>query len=195
MNDAAHSKTPADAKARDSQESDDLERLVAGDKATWDRFVARYAPFIFAAVQRRLIPAGRGDGIEDAVQDVFLRLCAKDFRLLKTYDGTRAKLSTWLTVVATSTAIDHLRKQRGHTTPIDTVPESAVAVDAIEPAWVNIPADLLSPRQTLVIELLYRKELDTAEAATALGVNPQTIRSMHHKALLKLRAHFQESEP
>ena len=42
-----------------------LEALLAGEKAAWDRFVARFAPVIFAAVRRRLVPAGRGDEAED----------------------------------------------------------------------------------------------------------------------------------
>ena len=38
--------------------------------------------------------------------------------------------------------------------------------------------------------MLYDKEMDVAEIATALGIDPQTVRSAHHKAMLKLRAHF-----
>ena len=32
------------------------------------------------------------------------------------------------------------------------------------------------------------------KAAEVLGVEPQTVRSTHHKALVKLRAHFREPE-
>jgi DNA-directed RNA polymerase specialized sigma24 family protein len=32
--------------------------------------------------------------------------------------------------------------------------------------------------------------MDVAEIAVALGVDPQTVRSTHHKAMLKLRGHF-----
>ena len=38
--------------------------------------------------------------------------------------------------------------------------------------------------------LLYDRDMDAAEAANLLGIDPQTVRSMHHKALTKLRAHF-----
>lgn len=173
----------------------DLEQLVAGDKRAWDRFVARVAPVVFAAVQRRLGPAGRRDDMEDVVQDVFVRLCARDFRLLKTYDPARAKLTTWLTVVANSTAIDHLRRQKGFTQGLDSVPESRLSVDPPkEPVKVNIPPGLLSPRQALVLEMLYQREMEVAEAADAMGVDPQTVRSMHHKALTKLRAHFRDED-
>src|SRR3546814_15621014 len=44
--------------ARVSAGGADLGPLLAGDKAEWDRFVARPAAVIFATVRRRLVPAG-----------------------------------------------------------------------------------------------------------------------------------------
>ncbi len=177
----------------------DLEQLlgllVGGDKAAWDSFVARFTAIVYAAVQRRLAPFGRQDDIEDVIQDVFVKLCAREYRVLKTYDSKRAKLTTWLTVVANSTAIDHLRRQKTANRPIDSVPEAELSVaPPADPVQVKIPDGLLSPRQALVLEMLYKREMEVAEAAEALGVNPQTIRSMHHKALTKLRGHFQPLE-
>ena len=178
-----------------SEQFDGLDRLIVGDKAAWDRFVIRFAPVIFAAVRRKLVPAGRGEDAEDVAQDVFIRLCARDFHVIRRYDASRAKLSTWLTVIAHSAAIDHLRRQKARAQPIETVPERYLAVDPPkEPITIDIPPDLLSPRQALVLEMLYRREMEVAEAAQVLGVNPQTVRSTHHKALIKLRAHFREPE-
>ena len=173
----------------------DLDRLVSGDKAAWDGFVGRNAPFVYAAVRRRLGPFGRNDDVEDVVQDVFVKLCARDFRVLKTYDPARAKISTWLTVVANSTAIDHLRRQKRANRPLDTVPEAELSVDPPkDPIRIKIPDGLLSPRQAVVLEMLYRREMEVSEAAEAMGVDPQTVRSMHHKALTKLRAHFRDQD-
>ncbi|MPZ08848.1 MAG: sigma-70 family RNA polymerase sigma factor [Kiloniellaceae bacterium] len=176
---------------RVSEGDGDLEALLAGDKAAWDRFVARYAGVIFAAVRRRLVPAGRVSDAEDVVQDVFVKICQNDFRLLRSYDAARAKITTWLTVVANSTAIDHLRRLRRRTEDIETQPESVLAVDPVVREEVRIPVGLLSPRQALVLELLYQRDLTPGEAAEVIGIDPQTVRSMHHKALVKLRAHFQ----
>ncbi len=173
-------------------ETADLDRLLNGDKPAWDRFVGRYAPVIFAAVHRRLGPSGRNDDAEDVAQDVFVRLCARDFHVLRSYDASRARITTWLTVIASSAAIDHLRRQRGYTQPLDSVPEAALAVDPVEPTRIQIPDGLLSPRQTLILDMLYTQDMDVTDAAAVLGVDPQTIRSTHHKALTKLRAHFRE---
>ena len=173
-------------------EFEDFTRLFEGDKAAWDRFVQRFSPVIFAAARRRLVPAGRADDAEDVAQDVFMKLCARDYRLLRTYDAGRARLTTWLTVICNTTAIDHLRRQKGPALDIDSVPESRLSVDPIEPAWLKIPPGLLSPRQALVLDMLYTREMEVAEVAGTLGVDPQTVRSTHHKALIKLRAHFKE---
>ena len=64
-------------------------------------------------------------------------------------------------------------------------------VDAVEPVpKLKLPDALLSPRQREILAMLYDQEMDVAEIATALGIDPQTVRSAHHKAMLKLRAHF-----
>ncbi len=164
------------------------EALLAGDGGAWAGFVRRYGGLIVAAV--RGVMAGRGD-IEDLTQEVFVRLCKDDFRLLRSYDPERAALSTWLTIVARSTARDAARRRRADSVPIDAVPEAQLAVDPVEPVEkLKLPEALLSPRQREILAMLYDKEMDVAEIAVALGIDPQTVRSAHHKAMIKLRAHF-----
>jgi len=188
--------SPATAKAqpdRAARNADDfalVAALAGGERGAWNDFVRCFAGIVFAAVQRRLIPAGRADEVEDVVQEVFLRLCKAEHRLLRSYDPARARLSTWLTVVATSAAIDHLRRQRMAKVAIDDAPEASLAVE--DPAFENVKirAGLLSARQALVLELLYRRDLEVADAALIMKIDPQTVRSTHHKALTKLRAHF-----
>jgi len=167
---------------------DPLAELLAGDKRSWDNFVRRYAALIAAAV--RGVASGSGD-IEDLTQEVFVRLCKDQFRLLRSYDVTRASLSTWITIVARSTARDALRRRRPNSVPIDMVAEKYLQVEAIEPIpKLKLPEALLSPRQREILGMLYDGEMDVAEIAAALGIDPQTVRSAHHKAMLKLRAHF-----
>jgi RNA polymerase sigma-70 factor (ECF subfamily) len=165
----------------------DLAALVAGNKAAWDGFVRRYAGLILSAVRTLL---REGTEAEDILQEVFVRLCKDDFRLLKTYDPARAGLSTWLTIVARSTARDVQRRQRPPQSALDAVPERLLAVSDVHVEPLKLPTDLLSPRQQLVLTMLYERDMDVAEIAQALDVDPQTVRSTHHKAMLKLRAHF-----
>ncbi len=165
-----------------------LGRLLDGDKAAWDAFVRRYAGLIVAAV--RGVATG-GSDVDDLTQEVFVRLCKDDFRLLRTYDPARAGLSTWITIVARSTARDALRRRRPEAVPIDAVPEAQLAIDPVEPVpKLKLPEALLSPRQREILTMLYDRDMDVAEVAQRLGIDPQTVRSAHHKAMIKLRAHF-----
>jgi RNA polymerase sigma factor (sigma-70 family) len=167
----------------------DLDELLRGDKGAWEAFVRRYAGLVVAAV--RAIARETAE-VEDLTQEVFLRLCKDDFKLLRGYDASRAGLSTWLTIVARSTARDAMRRYRPISVPIEAVPESRLAIDPVEPVRkLKLPEALLSPRQRQILTMLYDREMDVAEIAAALGIDPQTVRSAHHKAMLKLRAHFQ----
>jgi RNA polymerase sigma factor (sigma-70 family) len=166
----------------------DLAALIGGDKGAWDAFVRRYAALIMAAVRA---VAQDGGEAEDLTQEVFIRLCKDGFRLLKTYDPARAGLTTWLTIVARSTARDALRRRRIQGVNIEDVPEAAFAVPAVEPVdRLTYPQELLSPRQREILALIYDRDMDVAEIAAKLRIDAQTVRSMHHKAMLKLRAHF-----
>jgi RNA polymerase sigma factor (sigma-70 family) len=170
-----------------------LDALIRGEKGGWDAFVRRYAGLVVAAV--RSVARETGE-IEDLAQEVFLRLCRNDFRLLRSYDPERAGLSTWITIVSRSTARDALRRQRPIVVPIDAVPEAQLAVDAVEPVRkLKLPEALLSPRQREILSMLYDKDMEVAEIAAQLGIDPQTVRSAHHKAMIKLRAYFKAEAP
>jgi RNA polymerase sigma-70 factor (ECF subfamily) len=174
----------------------DLRSLAAGHKRTWDAFVTAASPLINAVVRRTLATyRSSEDDVMDAAQDVFVRLCANNFRLLQTYDPARAGLSTWLAVVARSAAVDFSRRRRQVTAPIDEVPEAALAVEDRHVEKLKIPDGLLTERQTLILKCLYDEERDVAEIAQLLKIDAQTVRSTHHKALLRLREHFKEEPP
>ena len=162
--------------------------LLNGERAAWEAFVRRYGGLIVAAV--RGVALNHGD-VEDLTQEVFVRLCKDNFRLLRSYRPERAALSTWLTIVARSTGRDALRRRRLDPVPLEAVPEAQLAVDPVEPVYrLKLPQALLSPRQREILTMLYDREMDVAEVARALGIDPQTVRSGHHKAMIKLRAHF-----
>lgn len=166
----------------------DLDALLRGENGAWEAFVRRYAGLIVAAVRA---VAREPTEVEDLAQEVFVRLCKDDFRLLRSYDPSRAGLSTWITIVARSTARDAMRRVRPVSVPIDAVPEGRLAVDPVEPVRkLKLPEALLSPRQRQILTMLYDREMEVSEIAAALGIDPQTVRSAHHKAMLKLRAHF-----
>ena len=173
---------------RPAKDADLVHALRAGDPDAPAALWARYSPSVGRVLAKALGPTLE---IEDLTQEVFVRLCKDRFRLLRSYDPSRAALSTWLTIAARSAARDALRRRRAESVPIENVPEAQLAVDPVEPVVkLKLPEALLSPRQREILAMLYDREMEVAEVARALGIDPQTVRSAHHKAMLKLRAHF-----
>lgn len=175
-----------------------LKKLIRGDRRTWDEFVDRYSPVIYSAVWkifRTHCPQVNEYDVEDAVQEVFIRLVRRDYRLLKSYDPSRSSPVTWLTIVTRSTALDCLRRRKPGSVSLDNLareigePPRAGSAKAAD----IIPPGLLSPRQKLVLQLIFDQGMNAAEIAEMLGVDPQTVRSTLHKAIAKLRKLFQKS--
>ena len=167
----------------------DLEACVNGDPFAWRRFVDRFGPVIHAAVRRTVLRRAPGDdaALDDIAQEVFVRLVKDDFRLLRTYDPARAALTTWLTLVARSASVDHMRRRRPDEgaamaeEPVTPRPPRE-DVDRPEP-----PVHVLTARQRLVLHLLFDADRTVEEAARLMNVDAQTVRSLKHKALSRLR--------
>jgi len=174
----------------------DLALAWANDKKAWDRFVENFAGLIYSAAYRVIrMKTGRSceDDARDAAQEVFLRLVKDDFRLFKTYNPEKASLSTWLTVATRSTAIDFLRRRARDERfdPLDEeMPDPKIAADPLERPLDGLPEGLLSERQSRALRLLFEEDMDVEEAAAAMDVQAQTVRSLKHQALVRLRGHY-----
>jgi RNA polymerase sigma-70 factor (ECF subfamily) len=179
---------------RASWEGVDLARLARGDKPAWDAFVERASPIVYAAINKLLLAyRGRVDDWDagEVFQSVFLRLVNDNFRVLKAYDPARSSMSTWLTLVTRSATVDYLRKLGPATVALDDERHDApAAATRALAAPLSLPEGLLTPRQELVLQLLFERDLAVEEVARLLGVDEQTVRSTKHKALSRLRDHM-----
>lgn len=129
-----------------------------------------------------------GAALDEVIQDCFVRLCRDDFAALRRFDTERGKLSTWLGAVAAHTAADVLRRQAPAHEALDTVEEDELP-SATDRNWhLELPKDLLTARQALVLTLLFEDDLDPDEVAQMLKVSTQTVRSIKHQGLARLRA-------
>ena len=174
------------------QEQDiDIALLAKGDVGLWRTFVRRISPVVFSVIRGTLISAGRDGGeAHDLLQELFLRLCKDNFRLLKQYNPERARLSTWLAVIARNMTIDYLRRRRPPTISLEEIPEQGSEETGIghEMDGIVISFQVLPPRQMMVMKLMYEKDMDVKEVADFMGITEQSVRSMHHKAVKKLRS-------
>lgn len=171
-----------------------LRRCAAGEPAACRELVNRYARMVGTIILRAL---GRSDGVEDLVQETFLKV----FRALPEYEG-RAKLSTWMCTIAHRVAMDELRRMRRQlpTAPVEVFDEDIGLQDGpdLEAALSQEQRDALV-RQALAalpdkyrLPLIYAaiEELDYDTIAAMLSLPLGTIKTNIHRGKALLRRHL-----
>lgn len=172
-----------------------IEQAQAGDAAAFDTLVSRHLPSVYRFVSRF---TGRPELAEDATQETFV----KAWRNLKRFDANRP-IVPWLLQIARNAATDLLRKEK-HSLPFaqieqddgftfaeteaDTEPRADELLAQAESAEaVRAALAQLAPREQTLITLRYADALPFEDIATVLGIPAATVRSIHRRALAKLR--------
>ena len=197
-----------------NNDADLLKKVIAGDVASWQKFVLKYANFIYGAT-------GKYCDDYDEKMAVFLYILEKlregRFSRLSRFEG-KAKLSTWLTVVSRRLALDFLRAKYGRDFQLKKIrvisydavpsflkhlantstPESEMAGAEQRQAQKKLEQSLhqalqdLSAQESLAIQLVYFKGLKIKETGKLLKVG--AIYKFMDRALEKLKDEM-ESKP
>ncbi len=173
-----------------------LTRIAAGDREAFALFFERYA----ARVKSYLVRLGaRGAQAEDLAQDAMVAV----WRRAASFDGAKAKASTWMFVIARNAWIDRLRREkvefayRGYIQApeqsSDEPPDEAAARVQTE-EQIRAALDLLSEEQRQVVQLAFYEDSPHSEIAERLDLPLGTVKSRLRLALGKLRAHWEQYE-
>ncbi len=194
-----------------------VERIVAGDKSSWDEFVQQFTRLIYHAIYKTL--QGRGyklvpDLVDDLHQEVFLSLLKNDASKLKGFQWRNGcSLATWLTVVSRNIVIDFIRRDSRYksrevsidaesTGPgrgdmsgslLDTLPDGSVTPDkevASKEAVDVIRKAIteLPPQDRKLLELLYFEDWSPDEVARLLNKTVEAVYMQKKRASDKLKA-------
>ncbi len=129
------------AEGAELDDADLIRRIVAGEERLFEALVARYQTRIFRFISRFTRDS---EDARDVAQEVFLKV----YGALDGYDP-RYRFSTWLFRIAGNAAIDHLRRRRGRTVPLEAPPDEEGEIRAIEPRDERPdPLEDLSRRRT-----------------------------------------------
>jgi RNA polymerase sigma factor (sigma-70 family) len=168
-----------------------IEAARQGCEDAWRFLISRYAKLIWSATRKyNFSYADR----EDIVQDVFLRL----IDAIKRYDPREAKLSTFITIIATRVCIDKLRKgDRETPTNPDDLPllfarlyeqdhESQEKLAFLYRAFDNV----LDADQRRVIGLFHLCGYEYQEIASIMDKDTDWVKNTLYRARLQLRQYL-----
>ncbi len=174
-----------------------MQQIARGDESAVAELYDRFGGLVFR-VARQLLPTQ--PEAEDAVQEIFVRL----WQTADRFDPERAKLVTWVMLIARRHLIDQLRRKSVR--PKSTGLEQD-ALQAIPQAPVKFPghrqeqsvtierclADL-PELQRIVIERSYLQGFTLREVSRQLDAPLGTVKSALSRGLQKLRDRASTSE-
>jgi len=169
-----------------------LDRIAAGDRASFDQFVTRMERLVFSTVYKVL--NDRQD-TEDVCQEVFFQVWQK----AGLYNAQRGKPTTWVATLARNRAIDKIRHKQRQSRLLDSYSDkmqprdfddvdSSDLLDAKEcGAEVRSAVMQLSKEQRQAIEMAYFKGLTQSEIAGRLNQPLGTVKARIRRGMVKLR--------
>ncbi len=167
-----------------------MHRAAAGDEAAVSELYDRFGSLVYK-VARQLLPT-RAEA-EDAVQEVFIRL----WQTADRYDPRRAKLVTWVMLIARRHLIDRLRRNAVRGTPSglrsDNSPDDGQDGPDQKPQDDERNSRLLQriaelpELQRVVIERAYLQGYTLREVSEQLDAPLGTIKSALSRGLARLR--------
>ncbi|MEM9908256.1 MAG: sigma-70 family RNA polymerase sigma factor [Cyanobacteria bacterium P01_D01_bin.44] len=170
-----------------------VNRLWQGDLEALGTLYDRYASLVYTTALRSL---GDVASAEDLTQDVFLTLMHQ-----RTYSPERGALSSYLSLLTRSRAIDRLRAQSTQSkylnkwqqqpSPLEPGPMEHASQQERN-TMVRQALAQLTQQQRQVLELSYYQGQSQTEIAQQLDVPLGTVKSWARRGLLKLRSHLQD---
>lgn len=168
-----------------------MQAVAEGDESAIDTLYDRFGTFVYRCVCQAL--SNRAEA-EDAVQEIFVRL----WKTADRYDPSRAKLVTWVMLIAKRHAIDRLRRKQVRPTNLSLEGDPAGRPGVIEEGSLKEGRDeqrqLLLDRigelpalQQEVLTRAYLQGFTLREVAEQLDAPLGTVKSALSRGLARLR--------
>ena len=182
--------------------ADEIERLVSDCPRAWRTFHAEYSNVVTVAIRRVAGRFGRvlsSDATEEIYAAFWLELLRRDKHKLRSFDPERGiALTSWIRMLATRTAYDHLRKARRandnftplcDVEPVSQAPNPEKATTTRQAAGrVMMLCQRLSERDQEFVRLYYQDEMEPSEIASELSIQTKTVYTKNHKIRARLQA-------
>lgn len=186
-------------------ETDDLallRKVLERNELAFSVFVERFRNLMVACVARVCMRAGvrlQDDDLADVLADISVNMVAHDYRRLRLYrtDGG-CSVSSWVGVIATSTAHDYLRRERRRRTDpvIDSELERIAPpvdgpdlflIDREQRKFVDEALRGFSKRDRMFVEMYFVQAMSPDAIAEKMGVSVSTVYSKKAKIKSRLK--------
>jgi RNA polymerase sigma-70 factor (ECF subfamily) len=168
-----------------------VERLTLREPQAMTELYGRYGRAAYSLIYR--IVRNRATA-EDLVQETFLRVWIR----VRTFDGQKGPLGSWLLTIARNRAIDHLRSSNGRigraacemgssteTSLFANFEKQTLNSDRVH--RIRKALENLNANRRRVIELAYFEGLSQSEMAKRMGQPLGTVKTWVRSALKNLR--------
>ena len=194
--------------ARNAEELTLVQGCVSGNAEAWRALMKQYGALVAHAVRTtffRVLKQADPNLVDDAVQAVWLSLCADQCRRLRGFEGNSA-LSTWLTVLSTRRALDYIRSEmrKGSMKHVhldnedrDLIKELQAPEDqeqfSMDELFILYEAlERLPEEDRLILKMYYLDGLSYRSISGVLKVAPNTVSSYILRARDKLKKCMKE---
>lgn len=195
-----------------TEEKELLEKVLFGDKQSYDGFVRKYTKLIYNSIYRTLELKGykiAPDLVDDLHQEVFLSLIDNNFRKLRTFKWERScSLATWLGVVTRNFVLNFIRTDTKYKSltksideEIDEEKESSLkdiikdeSPSVKEKMDMEAEIDLLKKylekldiTERIILEMFYLQDLPLEEIAHILGKSEDAVFMQKKRLIAQLQ--------
>jgi RNA polymerase sigma-70 factor (ECF subfamily) len=175
-------------------------RMLTREGRAWREFHARFDRLVYRCIQKVTTRFARSLGSDD-VREIYaqflLSLTARDMHKLRTFSPERGnKLSSWIGMLATNAAWDHLRSvARAPASATMTEAESLPAPQSDpymsllqKERWARVSDTLqtFSEKDQTFVRLYYIDGLSPEEVAEEMSISVKTVYSKKHKIRSRL---------
>lgn len=176
----------------------------------WDEFIRRFHPTIAGVVmkQTRRFGETRPEVVADLVQDVYLKLCSDDCRILREFEPTHSEaFFGYLKVISVNFVNDHFKalftnKRRAEVMSLDgrsrepaplrekiSAPERTLFFGDIDSLLRRVLQGQTAERDRTIFWLYYRNGMTASAIAClpSIAMNPKSVESVINRLTRLLR--------
>jgi RNA polymerase sigma-70 factor (ECF subfamily) len=186
--------------ASEWSEQELLARMMDRSGQAWREFHRRFDRLIFRCIHKvtgRFAGVLTSEDVREVYATLLVSLTAREMHKLRTFDAERGnKLSSWVGLLATNAAYDHLRtvaRQPQTTALADAELISSPCADpyqqlADKQRWqeVNTTLSLFSEKDRAFVQMYYVDGLSPEEVAEQMNISIKTVYSKKHKIRSRL---------